>query len=129
MTLGRLTSVCAAVFFLGTWTALTALQFGHQLGHVVSGCSHHAHHGVEAHHHASCSVWEGAHDDTQLSEHLHACAVCGWDWAPEGTQSDFDGLGIPLAHEAQPQSWPVLQAAVRPHERLTEPDRGPPAVG
>ena len=37
MTLGRLTSVCAAVFFLGIWTALTALQFGHQLGHVCPG--------------------------------------------------------------------------------------------
>ena len=84
--------MCAAVLFLGIWTALTALQFGHQLGHVVSGCSHHEHHGVHAHHHASCAVWEGTHDDTQLSEHLHVCEVCGWDWAPEGPQPDFDEL-------------------------------------
>ena len=123
MTLGRLSSVCAAVFFLGTWTALTALQFAHQLGHVVSGCSHHAHH------HASCSVWEGAHDDTQLSKYLHVCEVCGWDWVPEGPQPDFNELSILLTHEAQFQGWPVLQAAVFPHERLTEPDRGPPALG
>ena len=95
MTLGRLTSVCAAVFFLGIWTAWTALQFGHQLGHVLSGCSHHAHHGVHAHHHASCAVWEGAHDDTQLSEHLHVCEVCGWDWAPEGPQPDIDESSRP----------------------------------
>ena len=129
MTVGRLTSLCAAVLFLGIWTALTALQFGHQLGHVVSGCSHHEHHGVHAHHHASCAVWEGTHDDTQLSGHLHVCEVCGWDWAPEGPQPDFDGPRALLAHEAQPQGWPVLQAAVLPHERLTEPDRGPPALG
>lgn len=129
MTPGRLTSVCAAVFFMGIWTALTALQFGHQLGHVVSGCSHHAHHGVHAHHHTSCAAWEGAHDNTQFSAHLHVCEVCGWDWVPEGPQPDFNEHGILLAHEAQFQGWPVLQAAVFSHERLTEPDRGPPALG
>ena len=129
MTMGSLTSVCSAVFFMGIWTALTALQFGHQLGHVVSGCSHHAHHGVHAHHHASCTVWEGTHEDTQLSAHLHVCELCGWDWAPESHRPDFGDPCILLAHEAQSQGWPVLQAAVLPHERLTEPDRGPPALG
>lgn len=129
MTLGRLTSVCAAVFFMGIWTALTAMQFGHQLGHVVSGCSHHAHHRVHAHHHASCTVWEGPHADTQFSEHLHVCEVCGWDWAPESPQPGLDEPRIRVSYEAQSHDWPVLQAAVLPHERLTDPDRGPPAVG
>ncbi|MGB1056982.1 MAG: hypothetical protein ACPGYM_08610 [Flavobacteriales bacterium] len=126
---GRLISTCAAVFFMGIWTVLTVLQFGHQLGHVVSGCSHHAHHGVHAHHHASCTVWEGTHEDTQFSEHLHVCEVCGWDWAPEGPHPALEDLCSWIAHEGQSQVWPVLQAAVLPHERLTEPDRGPPAVG
>ncbi|MDC3397176.1 hypothetical protein OAW57_00640, partial [Flavobacteriales bacterium] len=87
------------------------------------------HHGVHAHHHGSCAVWKGTHDNTQLSEHLHVCEVCGWDWAPEGHQPDFGGPRALLVHEGQPQVWPVLQAAVLPHERLTEPDRGPPARG
>lgn len=129
MSLGRLISVCVAVFFLGIWTALTALQFGHQLGHIVSGCSHHAHHGVHAHHHASCTLWEGAHDDTQLSDYKHLCEMCAWDWVPEGPQPDFDEPDILLAHEAQPQRCLVLQAAVLPHEWLTDLDRGPPALG
>ena len=74
-------------------------------------------------------MWEGAHNDTQLSEHLHVCEVCDWDWAPEGPQPDIDESRALPAHGAQSQGWPVLQAAVLPHERLTEPDRGPPALG
>ena len=51
--------------------------------------------------HALCG--KGTHDDTQLSEHLHVCEVCDWDWAPEGPQPDFDDPRILLAHEAQPK--------------------------
>ena len=117
------------MLFVGIWTVLAVLQFGHQLGHVVSGCSHHAHHGVHAHHHASCTVWEGVQEEAQFSEHVHVCDVCGWDWAPESPQTASEDPDSWNEHEAHPEVWPELQASVLPHERLTEPDRGPPAVG
>lgn len=126
MTHGRLISVCSALLFLGIWTALTAFQFGHQFGHIVSGCSHHSHHDVHAHRHALCTIWEGSHEDTQISEHFHVCEVCGWDWVPESPQPTIENVCTWTVCAALRQAWSVLETSVLPHDRLTEPDRGPP---
>ena len=73
----------SAFVLLATWSLLAGLEFMHQVGHMVSGCSHHAHHGEYAHHHEGCSTWEGPHDDTRLVRHEHVCELCDWTFSQE----------------------------------------------
>ena len=77
------TTRCSAFALLATWSLVVGLEFMHQVGHMVSGCSHHAHHGEYAHHHEGCSTWEGPHDDTRLVRHEHVCELCDWTFSQE----------------------------------------------
>ena len=77
------TTRCSAFALLATWSLVVGLEFMHQVGHMVSGCSHHAHHGEHAHHHEGCSTWEGPHDDTRLVRHEHVCELCDWTFSQE----------------------------------------------
>ena len=77
------TARLAAFALLATWSLVVALEFMHQVGHMVSGCSHHAHHGEHAHHHEGCSTWEGPHDDARLVQHEHVCELCEWTYSLE----------------------------------------------
>ena len=72
-----------ALALLSTWSLVVGLEFMHQVGHMVSGCSHHAHHGEHAHQHEGCSTWEGPHDDSRLGQHEHVCELCDWMFSLE----------------------------------------------
>ena len=77
------TTRCSAFALLATWSLVVGLEFMHQVGHMVSGCSHHAHHGEHAHQHEGCSTWEGPHDDSRLVQHEHVCELCDWTFSLE----------------------------------------------
>ena len=77
------TARISAFALLATWSLVVGLEVMHQVGHMVSGCSHHAHHGKHAHHHEGCSTWEGPHDDTRLVRHEHVCELCDWTFSLE----------------------------------------------
>ena len=86
MTQSRHTSTMkrfAAYVLLATWSLVVGLEFTHQVGHMVSGCAHHAHHGEHAHQHEGCSTWDGPHDETRLVQHEHVCELCDWTFSLE----------------------------------------------
>ena len=66
----------AALILLATWSSVVGLEFVHQAGHLVSGCTHHEHHGQ--HHHEACGAWDGPHESDHLLAHQHVCEICEW---------------------------------------------------
>lgn len=94
------TARLAAYALLATWSLVVGLEFMHQVGHMVSGCSHQDHHGEHAHHHEGCSSWEGPHDDSRLVQHEHVCELCDWTSSLEVP---------PLTWEA-PKAWQTWRA-------------------
>lgn len=77
------TARLAAYALLAIWSLVVGLEFMHQVGHMVSGCSHHDHHGEHAHHHVGCSTWEGPHEESRLVQHEHVCELCDWTFSLE----------------------------------------------
>ena len=71
------TKACrAALILLATWSSVVGLEIVHQAGHLVSGCTHHEHHGQ--HHHEACGAWDGPHEGDHLLAHQHVCEICEW---------------------------------------------------
>ena len=119
----------AAYALLATWSLVVGLEFMHQVGHMVSGCSHHDHHGEHAHHHEGCSTWEGPHKESRLVQHEHVCELCDWTFLQEVP---------PLTSEAPNawQTWPaergigeVTQGHAEQLFWTTTGRRGPPHRG
>ena len=119
----------SAFALLSTWSLVVGLEFMHQVGHMVSGCSHHVHHGKHAHHQEGCSIWAGPHDETRLVQHEHVCELCDWTFSLEVP---------PMTMEASKawQIWPCAPGTgeVTPGHTLqafwtTTGRRGPPHFG
>ena len=119
----------SAFALLATWSLLAGLEFMHQVGHMVSGCSHHAHHGEHGHHHDGCSTWEGPHANIRLVQYEHVCELCDWTFS----------LEVPPLKLEDSQSWQTWRAErgigeVTPGHALqvfwtTTGRRGPPHRG
>ena len=119
----------AAIALLGTWSLVVGLEFMHQVGHMVSGCSHHDHHGEHAHHHEGCSTWSGPHKETHFVQHEHVCELCDWMfsfevppliWKAPETLQEWNGVrGV----------GEVTPGHVRHAFWMTTGRRGPPQRG
>ena len=117
----------AAYVLLATWSMVVGLEFMHQVGHMVSGCAHHAHHGEHAHHHAGCSTWDGPHDETRLVQHEHVCELCDWTfslevppmvWEAPQTLQDWNcarGIGEVTRGHVQHAFWTTTGRRGPPH--------------
>ena len=120
-------TLSAAYVLLSTWSLVVGLEFMHQVGHMVSGCAHHAHHGEHAHHHEGCSTWDGPYDETRLGQHEHVCELCEWTfslevpptvWEAPQTLQDWNcvrGIGEVTRGHAEHAFWTTTGRRGPPH--------------
>lgn len=131
MRLGRfsLFPVFSSTLLLAIWLAAFGLEVTHQFGHLLSGCGHHAHHGVHMVHHGQCNTWDGPHEDVGFDEHLHMCDMCDWQWLPLGESPEKEPpRSCPECRVTltigEPESEKIASDRIRANGR-----RGPPVRG
>ena len=123
------TTRLAACALLATWSLVVGLEFMHQVGHMVSGCSHHDHHGEHAHHHEGCSTWEGPHDDARLVQHEHVCELCDWTFSLEVPPLKWEASRVWQTWRAERGIGEVTPGHATQLFWTTTGRRGPPHCG
>lgn len=119
----------SAFALLATWSLVVGLEFMHQVGHMVSGCAHHIHHGEHAHHHEGCSTWEGPHDDARLVQHEHVCELCDWMFSLEVPPLTWEASKALQTWRAERGIGEVTPGHAKQLFWTTTGRRGPPLCG